>query len=92
MIHANIRESTKNLIFRKALTESSSPLTGNTAMLLSIDGRVHIRDIEVETKNWMKKLILVIVVRLGAAELNPVCWKSTISFIGKFCFRSMFRT
>ena len=41
-------------------------------MYLSIDGRVHIRDIEVETKNWMKTLILVIVVRLGAAELNPV--------------------
>ncbi|EFO93744.1 CRE-ATG-4.2 protein [Caenorhabditis remanei] len=59
-------------IMKKALTESISPLTGDTAMYLSIDGRVHIRDIEVETKNWMKTLILVIVVRLGAAELNPI--------------------
>lgn len=59
-------------IMKKALTESISPLTGDTAMYLSIDGRVHIRDVEVETKNWMKTLILVIVVRLGAAELNPI--------------------
>lgn len=59
-------------IMKKALTESISPLTGDTSMYLSIDGRVHIRDLEIETKNWMKTLILVIVVRLGAAELNPI--------------------
>uniref|UniRef100_A0A8R1I5Y9 Cysteine protease n=1 Tax=Caenorhabditis japonica TaxID=281687 RepID=A0A8R1I5Y9_CAEJA len=59
-------------IMKKALSLSVSPLTGDTAMLLSIDGHVHIRDIEIETKNWMKTLILVVVVRLGAAELNPI--------------------
>ncbi|CAI2351692.1 unnamed protein product [Caenorhabditis sp. 36 PRJEB53466] len=59
-------------IMKKALSESISPFTGDTAMYLSIDGRVHIRDVEVETKNWMKTLILVIVVRLGAAVLNPI--------------------
>lgn len=59
-------------IMKEAMTRSLSPLTGDTAMYLSIDGRVHIRDIEVESKNWMKTLILVIIVRLGATELNPI--------------------
>lgn len=64
--------SEAGFIIKKAMTESISPLTGDTAMYISIDGRVHIRDIEVESKNWMKTLILVIVVRLGVAELNPI--------------------
>ncbi|ULT95437.1 hypothetical protein L3Y34_004281 [Caenorhabditis briggsae] len=59
-------------IMKKAITESASPLTGDTVMYLSIDGRVHIRDLEVETKHWTKTLMLVIVVRLGAAELNRI--------------------
>ncbi|CAI5445779.1 unnamed protein product [Caenorhabditis angaria] len=59
-------------IMKTALSISTSPLTGDISMFLSMDGKVHIGDIERETKNWTKTLILVIVLRLGASELNPI--------------------
>ncbi|CAB3406404.1 unnamed protein product [Caenorhabditis bovis] len=59
-------------IMKKCINESSSALLGNIAMVLAIDGKIHIRDIEIETRNWSKHLILVVVARLGASEINPV--------------------
>ncbi|CAD6191443.1 unnamed protein product [Caenorhabditis auriculariae] len=58
-------------LLRTALLESSSPVTGDLAMMVSI-GSIHIRDVDLETRDWSKRLLLVIVLRLGATEINTV--------------------
>ena len=57
-------------LLKKAI--SASPLGTEMAVLLCVDGHLKMTEAELLSRNWTKSLFIVVTIRMGTTEINPV--------------------
>ncbi|CAI4226276.1 unnamed protein product [Auanema sp. JU1783] len=62
-------------LMRKAISTSTSPLISDIGILLCVDGLLSLSDVEIVSKTWTKKILIIITVRLGTSEPNKIYMK-----------------
>ena len=59
-------------VFRDGLKRSGSSLTSGIEMVICVDGRVDLNDLEEISVNWTRKIVLTVAMRLGLTKIHKV--------------------